>query len=91
LTDSTRSQRIHHQAHATLELHNSFGRNGFDLGDIQMKAVMQRDDLALHARGGGLAFHLDGLIAPDDGVADFEVEGFLLSGVHSAALSQMAT
>ncbi len=31
----------------------------------------------------GLAFHLDGLILPDDGVADFEVEGFILPGVHA--------
>ena len=31
----------------------------------------------------GLAFHLDGLILPDDGVADFEVEGFFLPGVHA--------
>ena len=37
---------------------------------------MQRDDLALHARGdnSGLAFQLDGFILPDDGVADLEVE-----------------
>ena len=57
-----------------------------------MEAVMQRDDLALHARGDnrGLAFHLDGFIAPDGGVADLQGEGFLLPGVHSAALSQMA-
>ncbi len=83
---------IHHQAHATLELHSGPGRNGFDLGDIQMKAVVQRDDLALHARGHqrGLAFHLDGFILPDDEVADLQAEGFLLPGVHAAALSQMA-
>ncbi len=29
----------------------SFRRNGFDIGDIQMEAVMQRMHLALHARG----------------------------------------
>jgi len=52
------------------------------------EAVMQRDDLALHARGDGLAFHLDSL--PDDEVADLEVEGFFLPGVH-AQLSQMAS
>ena len=47
---------IHHQRHPILELHNSFGRDGFDLGHIQMEAVMQRDDFALHAGGndGGL-------------------------------------
>ncbi len=38
-----------------------------------MKAVVQRDDLALHARcdHSGLAFDLDGFILPDDEVADF--------------------
>ncbi len=50
------------------------------------EAVMQRDDRALHARGDGLAFHLDSL--PDDEVADLEVEGFFLPGVH-AQLSQV--
>jgi len=55
-----------------------------------VKAIMQRDDLALHARLDGLAFQLDGFIAPDDDVADFEAEGFLLPRVYSAALSQMA-
>ena len=40
---------IHHQRHPILKLHDSFGRNGIDLGDIQMEAVMQRKDLALHA------------------------------------------
>ncbi len=46
--------------------------------DIQMKAVMQREHLALHARGddGGLACDLDGFTLPDDEVSDFEVEGF---------------
>ena len=42
---------IHHQGHATLELHNGLGRDGFDLGNIQMESVMQqREHLALHAR-----------------------------------------
>ena len=50
---------------------------------------MQRKHLALHARGDGLAFDLDGFIAPDDGVADLEVEGFFAPGVPSAALSQV--
>jgi hypothetical protein len=36
---------------------------------------MQRDDLALHARCDGLAFHLDSFIAPDDRIADFEAGG----------------
>jgi len=40
----------------------------------------------LHARFGGLAFHLDGFIAPDDGVADFEAEGFFLPGVQLGQL-----
>jgi hypothetical protein len=35
-----------------------------------------------------LAFDLDGFILPDDGVADFEVEGFFSPGVH-AKLSQV--
>ena len=54
---------------------------------------MQREHLALHARGDHrrLAFDLNGFILPDDEVADFEVKGFFLPGVHSAALSQMAT
>jgi len=29
---------IHHQGHATLELHNGLGRDGFDLGNIQMES-----------------------------------------------------
>ena len=50
-----------------------------------MEAVMQRDDLALHAWGddGGLAFDLDGFILPDNEVTDFEVEGFFSPGVHA--------
>jgi len=28
-----------------------YRRNGFDIGDIQMEAVMQRKHLALHAKG----------------------------------------
>jgi len=50
-----------------------------------MEAVMQRDDLATHARcdNSGLAFQLDGFILPDDGVADFEAEGFFLPSVHA--------
>jgi len=82
---------IHHQRHI-LELHNSLGRDGFDLGDIQVKAIVQRDDLALHARADnrGLTFDLDGFTLPDDEVSDLEVEGFFSPGVHSAALSQMA-
>ena len=82
---------IHHQPHPILELHNSFGRDGFDIGDIQMEAVMQRDDLTLHARcdNSGLAFDLDGFILLDDGVADFEVEGFFSPGFH-AQLSQVS-
>ena len=62
-----------------------------DLSDIQMEAVMQRDDLALHARGGnrGLAFQLNGFVLPDDEVADFEVEGLFSPGVYAAALSQV--
>ena len=55
-----------------------------------MEAVMERDNLALHARFDGLAFHLDGFTLPDDGVADLEAERFFLPGVHAAALSQMA-
>ncbi len=44
-----------------------------------VKVVMQRDDLALHARcdNSGLTLDLDGLILPYDNVADFEAEGFL--------------
>ncbi len=55
------------------------------LGHIQMEAVMQRDDLALHARFDhrGLAFHLDGFILPGDEVADLEAEGLFLPGVHA--------
>ena len=34
---------IHHQRHL-LELHNGLGRDGFALGDIEVKAVVQRDD-----------------------------------------------
>jgi len=50
-----------------------------------MKAVMQREHLALHAGGddGGLAFDLDGFILPDDEVADFEVKGFFSPSVHA--------
>ena len=46
---------------------------------------MQRDDLASHTRGdhSGLTFELDGFILPDDEVADFEVEGFFLPGIHA--------
>ena len=55
-----------------------------------MKAVMQREHLALHAgcHQRGLAFDLDGFILPDDEVTHFEVEGFLSPGVH-ALLSQV--
>ncbi len=82
---------IHHQRHATVELHDSFGRDSFTLDDIQVKTVMQRDDLALHARcdHSGLAFHLDSFILPNDEVADLEVESFLSPGVH-AQLSQVS-
>ena len=41
---------INHQCYATVELHNGLGRDGFALDDTQMEAVMQRDNLALHAR-----------------------------------------
>ena len=46
---------------------------------------MQREHLALHARGdnGFLAFDLDGFILPDNEVAHFEAEGFLLPVVHA--------
>jgi len=46
-----------------------------------MKAVMQREHLALHAGEdhSGLAFDLDGFILRDDEVADFEVEGLLFA------------
>ncbi len=37
----------------------------------------------------GLAFHLNGLILPDDEVADLEVEGLFSPGVH-AQLSQVS-
>jgi len=75
---------IDHQGHATLELHSGLGRDGFDLGDIQVKSVMQREHLALHSwtDHSGLAFHLDGFILPDDEVADLQAKGFLLPGVH---------
>ena len=68
---------INHKPHATVESHSGRGRNGFDLHHIQMEAVVQRDDFTLHAWGdkSGLAFDLDGLILPDDDVADMEVEG----------------
>jgi len=58
-----------------------------------MEAIVQREHLALHAWGdkSGLAFDLDGFILPDDEVADLEAKGLFLPGVHSAALSQMAT
>ncbi len=44
------------------------------LGDIEMKAIMQRKHLALHTRcdHSRLAFDLDGFILPDDEVADLE-------------------
>ncbi len=77
---------IHHQGHATLELHNGLGRDGFDLENIQMESVMQqREHLALHARRdhSGLAFHLDSFTLPDDPVADFQTEGLFPPGVHS--------
>jgi len=52
---------IHHQGHASLKPHDGLGRDGFDLGDIQMEAIMLREHLALHARcdDSGLA-HRDG-------------------------------
>jgi len=55
-----------------------------------MKAVMQRDDLPLHARcdHSGLAFGLDSFILPDDSVADLEAERFFSPWVH-AQLSQV--
>ncbi len=61
-----------------------WGRDGLDLGYMQVESVMQRDDLALHARrhNSGLAFELDSFILPDDGVADLEAEGFF-SPVHA--------
>jgi len=76
---------IHHQPHPILELHYGPGQDGSALHHIQMKAVMQRDDLALHARldDSRLAFHLDSFILPDDDVADLEAEGFFLLGVHA--------
>jgi len=82
--------RIHHQGHAILELHYGPGRDGSALDHIQVKAIMQRNDLALHARGdhSGLAFHLDSFILPDDEVADLEVEGSFCQGSIPAALSQ---
>ena len=66
------------------------GRDGFALHHIQMKTVMQRDDLAPHARfyNSGLAFDLNGFILPNDEVADLKVEGFFSPGVH-AQLSQV--
>jgi len=75
---------IDHQGHAIVEPHYGLGRDGFALGDIQVKAIVQRKHLALHARcdNSRLAFDLNGFILPDDEVADFEVEGFLLLGVH---------
>ncbi len=53
-----------------------------------MKAVMQREHLALHAGcdNRGLAFHLDGFVLPDNEVADFEVEGLFLPGVHAFSM-----
>jgi len=69
----------------------ALGGMGSTSADIEVKAVMQRDDLAAHAWGDRLAFNLDGHILPDNEVADFEAEGFFLPGVHSAALSQMVT
>ncbi len=47
-----------------------------------MEAVMQRDDLPLHARcdNSRLTLDLDGFILPDDEVADLEAEGFFLPG-----------
>ena len=49
---------IHHQGQAALELHSGPGRDGFDFGDIQMEAIVQRDDFASHAWGdkSGFAF-----------------------------------
>ena len=81
---------IHHQPHPILKLHDSLWRDGFALDHIQMKAVMQLEHLALHAWGdnSGLAFDLDCFIPPDDEVADLEVEGFFLPGVHGQ-LSQV--
>ena len=83
---------IRHQGHATVELHDSFGRDGFALDHIQMEAVMQRDDLATHARcdHSGLSFDLNGFILPDNEVADLEAEGFILPGVHCLIIAGVA-
>ncbi len=50
-----------------------------------VKVVMQRDDLALHARcdNSGLTLDLDGFILPDNEVAHLEVEGLFSPGVHA--------
>ena len=79
---------IDHQVHAAVELHYSLERDGFALDHIQMKAVMQRKHLTLHAwrHHSGLAFDLDGFILPDDEVADLEVERFLLPGIQFLAM-----
>jgi len=70
---------INHQRYI-LKLHNSFGRDGCDLRHIEVKAIVQRNDLALHARVGnrGLALHLNRFTPTDNEVADLEVEGFFL-------------
>jgi len=48
------------------------------------------EHLALHAwcDDSGLAFDLNGFIAPDDKVAHLEAEGLFSPGVHAAALWQ---
>ena len=73
-----------------IELHDNLGWDGFALHHIQVKAVMQREHLALHAWSdhSRLAFDLDGFTLPDDEVTDLEAEGFFSPGDH-AQLSQV--
>ncbi len=76
---------IHHQPQPTLEPHSGPGRDWGDIGDIQVEAVMQREHLALHARFDNrrLAFGLDGFIAPNYPITDFETEGLFSPAVNA--------
>jgi hypothetical protein len=50
-----------------------------------MEAIMQRDDLALHAGAdnSGLAFYLNCFTLPDNEVADLQAEGFFAPAVDA--------
>ena len=65
---------IHNQGHAAVESHSGPGRDRCYLGDIQVEAVVQRDNLALHGghelhpqRGGRLFYecYIEATNTPD--------------------------